>query len=76
MENTITMTTAATLRTPGAPSFVVSAGMSNWLGFESTHRAHGTAVQGLQLTVDIPNPSVNRSRVAAKQDRPPRGVPR
>jgi len=76
MTNYQTTSTAAALRTHGAPSFVVSPGMSAWSSAASAHRALGTVAQGLRLTVDIPNPMVVRTRVAAKQDRPPRGVPR
>jgi hypothetical protein len=76
MTNYTTTSTAAALRTHGAPSFVVSAGMSTWSSAAPANRALGTAVQGLRLTVDIPNPMVDRTRVATKQDRPPRGVPR
>jgi NAD(P)H-dependent flavin oxidoreductase YrpB (nitropropane dioxygenase family) len=76
MSNAITMSTAAALPAIGAPSFVVSTGVPAWSGDQSKHGAYGTPVQGLRLVVDTPNPTVARARVATKQDRPPRGVPR
>jgi hypothetical protein len=67
-------TTAAAPRTLGVPSFVVSTDMTAWPGADAL-RAYGTRVShGVQLSVvDVPNPSRVRD---AKQDRPPRGVPR
>ena len=79
--NTDTTTTTAAPRIYGVPSFVVSAEMSSWPDATSKHRApkhraHGTLGAQL-LPIDVPNPTAVRdARVAAKQDRPPRGVPR
>jgi hypothetical protein len=68
-------TAAALLRTHGAPSFVVSLGTSTWSNAAPTHAGERAYTP---LSVDIPNPMVVRrdARVATKQDRPPRGVPR
>lgn len=76
MTNQMTTSTATAARTHGVPSSVVPTGISTWSGVQSVHGAFGAAPQGLRLTIDIPNPMVDRARVAAKQDRPPRGVPR
>ena len=61
----------------GTPSLVVSALTPEWPAI-ATHRVHGTGVaRGTQAALDVPNPMSDRvSRHAAKQDRPPRGVPR
>jgi hypothetical protein len=76
MNTNTTATTAAALRTYGVPSFVVSTGMSSWPTPASPHGAHGTLGTQL-LPIGVPNPTADRdARVAAKQDRPPRGVPR
>jgi hypothetical protein len=78
---TNTITTAATLRTRSESPFVLPTGPASWqLPPTTTERrlgfAQGTSTHDATFMVINPAPMGRTDVQAAKQDRPPRGVPR
>ncbi len=78
---TNTITTAATLRTRSESPFVLPTGPASWplplTGSESAFGfAQGTSTHDATFMVINPAPMGRTDVQAAKQDRPPRGVPR
>jgi hypothetical protein len=78
---TNTIATAATLRTRSESPFVLPTGPASWqLPLTNTERgfgfAQGTSTHDATFMVINPAPMGRVDVPAAKQDRPPRGVPR
>jgi hypothetical protein len=78
---TNTITTAATLRTRSESPFVLPSGPASWqlpLSYSESGFgfAQGTSTHDATFTVINPVPMGRGDAQAAKQDRPPRGVPR
>ena len=72
---TNTITTAATLRTRSASPFVLPTGPASWQ-LPLTNTDQGTSTHDATFMVIDSAPMSRGDVQAAKQDRPPRGVPR